>query len=96
MNHNHKDNKYNKLVEDMLMEFRIGKGEYLHIFHYGRLIAEGFSEIDAAEMIVSTALVMETGYEKGLRLSPQQVEGIYEGLPGTKPSNVLRNILERQ
>jgi|GEM_PF-5241572 len=87
------DLKHNYLVQEMTIELRGGKGEYLHVFHYGRLLAEGIDESEAVKMIAATALLLESGCENGLRMTPSEIEEKYTTLPESDPRVVLKKIL---
>ena len=88
----------NELLDDesivqMTRELRSGDGYHLHVFHYGRLLSEGMDEAEVVKLILATALVLESAYDKGIRLTPEQIETVYKQLPDSDPRKFLKKLL---
>ena len=80
-------------IVHMTGELRSGDGYHVHVFHHGRLLSKGMDEAEVVKLILATAIVLESVYDKGIRLTPEQIETVYKQLPGSGPRKFLKKLL---
>jgi len=50
-------------------------------------------EAEVVKLILATAIVLESVYDKGIRLTPEQIETVYKQLPGSGPRKFFKKLL---
>jgi hypothetical protein len=59
------------------------------VFHYYRLFSEGFTEDDAAKLVVGVTALLVIAKKDSLLITKQIAEKVYEGLPHIDPEKYL-------